>query len=218
MNNADATVLDETVDDEPMTRAERREAQTVRILEAAKACFVQSGFQGASMHDICRVAGMSPGALYRYFPSKESIIEAIAEGHRRRDAELLAECLAKPDIVEGIVSALMTHMRVTHENALSPLFTEIRAEALRNEAVQNSCDCSMRQVHEMIFARISAAIADGRINPTVSVETLLPVMVSIGEGLVLNDLPARGVNMTEVETMVRTAVTANLRPVARKPE
>ena len=217
MNTTQAPVLDEA-DDEPMTRAEKREAQTVRILEAAKACFVQSGFQGASMHDICRVAGMSPGALYRYFPSKESIIEAIAEGHRRRDAELLAECLANPDIVEGIVSALLTHMRVTHENALSPLFTEIRAEALRNEAVQQSCDCSMRQVHEMIHGRITRAIAQGLINPTVSVATLLPVMVSIGEGLVLNDLPAKGVDMKEVEVMVRTAVTANVRPVARKPE
>ena len=62
----------------PMTRAERREAQTVRILDAAKKCFVRSGFQGASMHDICKEAEMSPGALYRYFPSKEAIIEAIA--------------------------------------------------------------------------------------------------------------------------------------------
>ncbi|MCB1426750.1 MAG: TetR/AcrR family transcriptional regulator [Zhengella sp.] len=199
----------------PMTRAERREAQTVRILDAAKKCFVRSGFQGASMHDICKEAEMSPGALYRYFPSKEAIIEAIAEADRTKDAALLAEALANPDIVEGIVQAMMTHLRVSHENNMAPLFTEIRAEALRNPSVLETCECSMRQVHELIFRRIQAAIAAGQIRPAVSVETLMAVMVSIGEGIVLNDLPAKGINLDEVEHMVRTSVTANLRPVAQ---
>ena len=42
------------------------------------------------MHEICGEAGMSPGALYRYFPSKESIIEAISEDHRREDRRSLS--------------------------------------------------------------------------------------------------------------------------------
>ena len=50
-----------------LSRAERRDQQTQRILDAAKACFVRYGFQGASMQQICAEAGMSPGALYRYF-------------------------------------------------------------------------------------------------------------------------------------------------------
>lgn len=221
MNTDLATALrpHEPADDEdagaPVTRAERREAQTARILDAAKKCFVRSGFQGASMHEICREAEMSPGALYRYFPSKEAIIEAIAEADRTKDAALLSEALANPDIVEGIVQAMMTHLRVSHENNKAPLFTEIRAEALRNPSVLATCECSMRQVHELIFRRIQAAIAAGQIRPAVSVETLLAVMVSIGEGIVLNDLPSKGIDLDEVEHMVRTSVTANLRPVAK---
>ena len=72
------------------SRAERRDQQIQRILEAAKSCFVRSGFQGASMQEICAECGMSPGALYRYFPSKESIVEAICEADRarRHDAAL----------------------------------------------------------------------------------------------------------------------------------
>jgi hypothetical protein len=46
------------------TRAERRDQQIQRILEAAQACFVRSGFQGASMQQICAECGMSPGALF----------------------------------------------------------------------------------------------------------------------------------------------------------
>ena len=71
-----------------MTRAERRDQQTQRVLEAAKTCFVRSGFQGASMQEICAQADMSPGALYRYFPSKEAIIEAICAADRREDARV----------------------------------------------------------------------------------------------------------------------------------
>src|ERR1041384_4309671 len=54
----------------------------LEILAAAQRCFVRAGFHGASMQDICAEAGMSPGNLYRYFPSKEALIAGIAERDR----------------------------------------------------------------------------------------------------------------------------------------
>ena len=48
--------------------------------------FARSGFHQTSMGDICQAAGMSPGNLYRYFPSKESIIAGITERHRAQAA------------------------------------------------------------------------------------------------------------------------------------
>src|SRR6187401_2532903 len=98
-------------DEPPLTRAERRDQQTQRIMDAAKTCFVRSGFQGASMQQICAEAGMSPGALYRYFPSKEAIIEAICEADRREDAKIFAAMLSAPDLAEGFTRAAMMHMR-----------------------------------------------------------------------------------------------------------
>ena len=55
-------------------RAERR----AHILAAARRCFVRDGFHGTSMHDLVEEAGVSSGAVYRYFPSKDAVIEAIA--------------------------------------------------------------------------------------------------------------------------------------------
>ncbi len=52
------------------------EARRQQILEAARACFARQGFHQTSIQDICREAGLSPGAVYRYFPSKEHIIAA----------------------------------------------------------------------------------------------------------------------------------------------
>jgi AcrR family transcriptional regulator len=41
-----------------------------QILEAAQRCFGREGFHRTTMQDVVREAGLSPGAIYRYFPSK----------------------------------------------------------------------------------------------------------------------------------------------------
>ncbi len=200
---------------QPVSRADRREAQTIRIMEAAKRCFVRSGFQGASMNEICREAEMSPGALYRYFPSKESMIEAIAEADMAEDAKILAEMVDNPDVIDGFVSAAIGHLMHVHESGNAPLFTEIRAEGMRNEAVCQCCEASMRQTSEAIFNYLQAAVDRGEIKPRAPLDILLPVMMALGEGLVLADLPSKGIAISEIDKLMRAAVAANLRPVNR---
>ena len=65
-----------------LARADRQAEQRRRILDAAIACFARGGFHATGMQAVCAEAGMSPGGLYRYFRSKEAIIEAIVERDR----------------------------------------------------------------------------------------------------------------------------------------
>ena len=51
-----------------------QEERRARILDAAERCFVRAGFHRTTMQDICREAGVSPGALYIWFASKEALI------------------------------------------------------------------------------------------------------------------------------------------------
>jgi len=108
-------------------QADRR----AEILAAAQRCFVRSGFHGASMQEICAEAGMSPGNLYRYFPSKEALMAGIAE----RDRAEVAQQFASADLSQGLFNVLqgMAH----HHFAEKPteqvlLCTEVMAEARRN--------------------------------------------------------------------------------------
>ena len=55
------------------------EARHQQILNTAGACFSRQGFHQTSMQDICRAAELSPGAVYRYFSSKEDIIAASCQ-------------------------------------------------------------------------------------------------------------------------------------------
>jgi AcrR family transcriptional regulator len=52
-------------------------ARRARIVEAAVKCFAKHGIR-VSVDEICAEAGVSKGALYGYFPSKDAIIQAIA--------------------------------------------------------------------------------------------------------------------------------------------
>lgn len=199
-------------------RAEKREAQTNRILDAARTCFVQSGFRGASMNEICREAGMSPGALYRYFPSKESIIEAIAEQDRRQDLMNLAQMGAGATPLDGFIAAVMQHFRDVHERDMASLFTEIRAESMRNDAVAACCAKTEAQFIELFTAFLTYAKANGDIDPVEDIDAIVPMMMALGEGMIMGDVIGRGVPIEKIETILRAMATSILRPVKKQPE
>jgi AcrR family transcriptional regulator len=64
-------------------------AKRRQIMDGARAVFLTDGFDGASMNDIARVAGVSKGTLYVYFDSKEQLFEALIREHRNQQAERL---------------------------------------------------------------------------------------------------------------------------------
>ncbi len=64
----------------PKISDERRAARRTQILEAAWTCFQRQGLHATTMDDIIRSAGLSAGAVYSYFPSKEELILAAVTG------------------------------------------------------------------------------------------------------------------------------------------
>jgi TetR/AcrR family transcriptional repressor of uid operon len=207
----------EAMDGELLSRAERRDQQIQRILEAAKTCFVRSGFQGASMQQICAEVGMSPGALYRYFPSKEAIVEAICEADRQDDMTCFGVLRGATSAAEGLVQAAMAHITHTSMKGSAPLFAEMRSESMRNEAVRATVDGHKGEVAGMIEPLLAEAIARGEINPPVELPVLMAVLMSVGEGLAINDLPARGVPLDKLEIAFRALIEGMLRPTKNTP-
>ncbi|MET0534949.1 MAG: TetR/AcrR family transcriptional regulator [Steroidobacter sp.] len=103
-----------------------------QIVSAAQNCVVRHGFHAASMGQIAAEAQMSVGQIYRYFPSKESIIHAIVE---RIVAKRLQWMLNREKQVNfAAVFAQRGHFRPGDEDDRI-LMLEITAEATRNSAV-----------------------------------------------------------------------------------
>ncbi len=72
----------------PKISDRQRESRRQQILEAALACFSANGFHQTGMADIVRQSGLSHGAVYLYFQSKDDLIEALADDRHRREAVL----------------------------------------------------------------------------------------------------------------------------------
>src|SRR3954466_14053976 len=100
----------------------RKGVQTrARLLEAAKEIFEESGFLEARISDIAERAGLSHGAFYHYFDSKEQVFREIAE--------MLDDQLAEP--MESVIFA-----PGSSADPRQRLFTALRAhlERYRDEA------------------------------------------------------------------------------------
>ena len=62
-------------------------AKRRQIIDGGRAMFLEQGFDGASMNDIARAAGVSKGTLYVYFQNKEQLFQAICSEECQSQAE-----------------------------------------------------------------------------------------------------------------------------------
>lgn len=122
-----------------------------RILDAAEACFVRHGFHRATMHDVAVEAGMSPGNLYRYFPSKDAIVAGLAERDRAAVAEDFSGIEGHPDMMAAFAGLARRHLSDAPSEK-SVLCLEMWAEATRNPAMAAIC----REFEREIAARLSS--------------------------------------------------------------
>jgi len=102
-----------------------------RILDAAERCFVRTGFHRTTMQDVAAEAGMSPGNLYRYFPSKDAISAGLAGRDRARLAQDFAALAEAADFRDALAGIARKHFQDdARDHAV--LCLDIWAEATRN--------------------------------------------------------------------------------------
>ena len=159
-----------------------KQDRRAEILEAARRCVARSGFHQASMQEICAEAGMSPGNLYRYFPSKEAIIAGIAERDR---AEVGAELGAAQftDDFFATFAALARHHLVERSADDVGLCAEMVAESRRNPAIGRIMQDFDRDVHTRLVAMLRAAAARGDIRADVDFDGVVTMLMVIADGV-----------------------------------
>ena len=137
--------------------AERRQ----HILEAAERAFVGNGFHATTMQHVADEAGMSAGNLYRYFPSKEAIVEGLCELDQVEMAQAFAELMADDrHILESMRSGLRKHV-LAKPPEKARLLVEIWAEAGRNPRVAQLSRAIDAEVRARVEGLMDAAKAAG---------------------------------------------------------
>jgi AcrR family transcriptional regulator len=152
------------------------------ILAAAQRCFVRSGFHGASMQEICAEAGMSPGNLYRYFPSKESLIAGIAE----RDRAEVAQEFASVDLSHGffaVLEGMARHHFAERPDEQVKLCTEVMAEARRHPEIERIHTAFDADVKKWLVDLFRAGAERGDIPKDVDFGAVVDMLMIIADGL-----------------------------------
>lgn len=119
----------------PKVTQQYRDARREQILAAARRCFLRDGFHATSMQDLFAEAGLSSGAVYSYFASKDDVIVAIAEENMRGVTEMIAAVVAAhPGRPAGVVLADIMDMVHAQDaqDGLGKLTVIVWSEALRN--------------------------------------------------------------------------------------
>lgn len=87
-----------------LTRSERGEMKCAQVLAGARQVFLSDGYEGASVDDIARTAGISKATLYRHFPDKAALFSAVLAEECRAQAELHPElCYTDRPIAEFLL-------------------------------------------------------------------------------------------------------------------
>ena len=181
----------------PVTRQARQIAEKVvkiepsrqaptprqRVLGAAVSCFAAKGFHGTSMQEVCTEADMSPGALYRHFPSKDAIIEAIAEQERENNRKFFQQLDVTENVLETLLTTGFAWMRDVSSRQAGALCVEVLAEAQRNPRIREIFERNLTEARAALLSTLARARANGEIDPTLDLDVVVTVFMALGDGL-----------------------------------
>jgi AcrR family transcriptional regulator len=105
------------------------------ILSSIRQIFIAKGFDGASMQDLARAAGMSVGNFYRYFPSKAAIIEALVARDLAGTEQDFAAIITSPAPMQRLRQTIAERISGKACGEDGPLWAEICAAALRKPEI-----------------------------------------------------------------------------------
>jgi AcrR family transcriptional regulator len=166
----------------PDVKEERRN----QIIEAATKVFNRLGFNKARMDDIVEESGLSKGALYWYFKSKDEIIIAILDRLFSRDMAHVNE-LQKTELpVKERLQLYAGHTTdmISSMQPLMPILLEFWGLLLRQKKVKQVLGKFYRSYMEIIIPVIEEGIERGEFRP-VDVESAAIAMGAIFEGTIV---------------------------------
>lgn len=155
------------------------------ILKAARSCFRKNGFHQTSMQEICAAVGLGPGAVYRYFSSKQSIIEAMAHEECGAVRSLELPVQHTDNFAEALRSMTKAFL-LRHDNAAdASMMTEIYAEGMRNKRIGLIIKETEDEWITALATMLRTAQARGQVDPFVDARQTALFITALWDGLMI---------------------------------
>ena len=172
----------------PKISDEKRESRRRQILDAALSCFSENGFHQTGMADIVKRSGLSQGAVYLYFQSKDDLIEALADDRHRREAVLNSVGRRPDDPLEGLRDLVRAYAHwLTEPDGERRRRVGLHgwAEALRNPKIRRKVVEGIEVPRTVIAALVERAQHQRLLRSDISADAIARTLVALFQGFVL---------------------------------
>ncbi len=186
-------------------RPDVSEARSAQILEAAMTVFARQGFHQARMDDIAEETGLSKGALYLYFKSKDAIIAALLKALLARELAQARRIVQRPEPALDRLNAFVDVVVQDFSKMLPMMsvYLEFLSQAFRRQAVRDAIRESFSDFRAILIELVEQGIAAGefrRVDP----EAAALAIGALIEGMVL--LWVYDSQRVELDTNIRSGV------------
>ena len=187
--------------DVPKISEERKAERREQILAAARSCFAENGYEGATVARLEEASGLSRGAIFNYFANKEELFLALAE--------LDAERLGRLWIERGFAEALRAVL--AEEPAWLGVYFEVGRRLRTDEEFRERFKGRAPEVERQLERSLRDAQERGELRDDVELATLARFMGIVADGFALR--VAAGFDTPDAEELIGLAVAA-IRPRA----
>ena len=170
----------------PKVSEQHLEDRRQQILDAAVTSFSRKGFHQATIEDIRLEAGLSRGAVYHYFKSKEDIIDGL----RQRSADETDSTFADVAEIEDPMANLIGLVDSTLDRMINPASLDANrlalflwAESLVNGRIMEGQLSSVGAYRRTVEASVRGAQARGNINPDLEPSAIALAIIGALAGL-----------------------------------
>jgi len=146
---------------------QRSEETRAHILKSALSLFSKNGYDATSVAEICQAAGVSKGAFYHHFVSKQAVFQSLLEGWLSGlNLQMDALLNAAPDVPSGFMRlASMAGPVFRDAQGQFPMFLEFWTQSSRDPALWQTAIAPYRHFLELFSNTLAKGIQQGSIRP-----------------------------------------------------
>lgn len=172
----------------PKVNEEYLDARRKLIIESAYRCFARKGFHQTTMRDIYAEAGLSPGAVYHYFTSKDDIIEASFLFDYQRSRPIFEQAASNADplaAIDDLINFFYAGLESAAALGADRVNIQGWGEALFSKRLQSPLLEFFYDFRALLAGLVRRGQAAGKINPNIDPEAAGEVVLSSFLGLYL---------------------------------
>lgn len=164
------------------------DARRAQIIDAANVCFSRRGLHGTTMQDIIRESGLSAGAIYSYFASKNAIVAAIAAERHAAERSTISSAGRKADFgkaLEQLSQYFVGSLQQAGEQERRRVGIQLWAEALHDDELLPVVRKGVDEPRKMLAAMAKTAQQQGRLRPEFQPDAVARIFIALFHGLIL---------------------------------